>query len=103
LADEVEKMLSDDIDEGIPVLGRRNWLLLLGLVFVFVGIAVIIVATAVLGSSGSVGGVILIGPFPIVFGAGSESSWLIAVGAALSIISLALFFILNRRAKRLNH
>ena len=93
-------MLSEDRDEGIAVSGRGFGLLLLGIALVFAGIAVIVVATVVLGGSGSVGGVILIGPIPIVFGAGPEAGWLIAVGIAFTIISVALFLVLNRRARR---
>ena len=95
-------MLSEDRDEGITVSGRGLGLLLLGIALVFIGISVIVVATVVLGGSGSVGGVILIGPIPIVFGAGPEANWLIAVGGALTIISLVLFLVLNRRARRFN-
>jgi uncharacterized membrane protein len=70
-------------------------------VLIFIGIAVIIVATVLLGGSGIVGGVILIGPIPIVFGAGPEAGWLITVGAVITIISLVLFIALNRRVRRI--
>ena len=60
------------------VSSRLLGLVLLGITLVFVGIAVLIVASMVLGGSGSVGGIILIGPIPIVFGAGPEAVWLIA-------------------------
>ncbi len=67
-------MLSeDDEKEGIAVSSRLFTLLLLGLALVFVGVAVIVVTSVVLGGSGSVGGVILIGPIPIIFGAGPEA------------------------------
>lgn len=91
-------MLNKDEEEGTVVLGKSSLLLLLGLALVFIGIAVIVIATIFLGGSGSVGGVILIGPISIVFGAGPEAGWLIAVGAAITIISLVLFVVLNRRA-----
>ena len=63
-------------DDGISISGRLFGFLLLGIVLVFVGIAVLVVASIVLGESGSVGGIILIGPIPIVFGLGPDSAWL---------------------------
>ena len=89
-----------DEDEGIAVSSRLLGLVLLGITLVFVGIAVIIVASIVLGGSGSVGGIILIGPIPIVFGAGPEAVWLIAISVILSVISIVLFLIMNRRVRR---
>lgn len=94
-------MLNKNEEEDTVALGKNSVLLLIGLVLVFIGIAVIVVATVLLGGSGSVGGVILIGPIPIVFGAGPEAAWLIAVGAVITIISLVLFIALNRRVRRI--
>lgn len=93
-------MLNKDEEEHAFVLGKCSFLLI-GLALVFIGITVIVVAAVLLGGSGSVGGVILIGPIPIVFGAGPEAGWLIAVGAVITIISLVLFIVLNRRAIRI--
>ena len=95
-------MLSDEEaeDEGIGVSSRLLGFLLLGIALVFVGIAVLAVASLVLGGSGSVGGVILIGPIPIVFGAGPDAGWLIAVSVILTVISVVLFLVLNRRNRK---
>ncbi|MCW3984468.1 MAG: DUF131 domain-containing protein [Candidatus Bathyarchaeota archaeon] len=96
-------MFSEESSEGgVAVSGRVMSLLLAGFVLVFVGIAVIVVASLVFGNGGSVGGVILIGPIPIVFGSGPNAAWLIGIGVVLTIISVAAFFILNRRTKRSN-
>ncbi|NLF88548.1 DUF131 domain-containing protein [Candidatus Bathyarchaeota archaeon] len=74
----------------------------MGISLVFVGIAVIIVASVFAsGGSSSVGGVIFIGPFPIVFGTGPDAAWLIALGLVLAIISIILFQVMNRRVKRI--
>ncbi len=89
----------EDEEEGFAVSSRLLALLLAGISLVFVGIAVIVVASIVLGS-GSVGGVILIGPIPIVFGAGPDALWLILISVVLSVISIVLFLVLNRRARR---
>jgi uncharacterized membrane protein len=95
-------MLSDQEveDVGISVSSRLLGFLLLGIALVFVGIAVLVVASLVLGGSGSVGGVILIGPIPIVFGAGPDAGWLIVVSIILTIVSLVLFLVLNRRSRK---
>ena len=95
-------MLSDEEaqDEGIGISRRLLGFLLLGITLVSVGIAVLVVASVVLGGSGSVGGVILIGPIPIVFGAGPDATWLIAVSIILSVLSMVLFLLMNRRTRR---
>ncbi len=95
-------MLSDEEaeDEGIGVSGRLLGFLFLGLALVFVGIAVIVVASVFLSGSGSIGGVILIGPIPIVFGAGPDAGWLIAISIILTAISIVLFLVVNRRPRR---
>jgi uncharacterized membrane protein len=95
-------MLSDDEteDEGFTFSSRLFSFLILGIALVFVGLAVLVVASVVLGGSGSVGGVILIGPIPIVFGAGPDAAWLIAISTILAVASIILFLVMNRRRKR---
>ncbi len=89
-------------DEGVGVSSRLFSLVVLGISLVFAGVAVIIVASVFTGGgSGSVGGVIFIGPFPIVFGAGPDAAWLITLGVVLAIISVVLFLVMNRRVKRI--
>jgi uncharacterized membrane protein len=87
--------------EGVAVSSRLFGLIVLGISLVFVGIAVIIAVSALSGGSSSVGGVILIGPIPIVFGAGPDGAWLIVLSVVLTIISVVLFLIMNRRIKRI--
>ena len=86
-------------EEGIGISGRLLGFLLLGITLVFAGIAVLAVASLVIGGS-SVGGIILIGPIPIVFGAGPDAAWLIAVSIILTVVSVVLFLIMNRRTRR---
>lgn len=95
-------LLSDEEaeDEGIGLSGKLLGFLLLGIALVFVGFAVIVVVSVVLGGSGSVGGVILVGPIPIVFGAGPNASWLIIISLILTAVSTIMFLILNRRHKK---
>ena len=94
-------MAVQGVNKGFVVSSRFLALLYMGIVLVFIGIAIIVVASVVFGSSGNVSGVILIGPIPIVFGSGSDSGWLIAISVVLTIISLVLFLVINRKAKRI--
>jgi uncharacterized membrane protein len=87
-------------DEGIGLSGRLLGFLLLGIALVFVGIAVIVAVSVVLDRSGSLGGIILVGPIPIVFGAGPDAGWLILISIILTAISVISFLILNRRQKK---
>ena len=95
-------MLSDKEaeDEDIGISSRLLGFLLLGIALVFVGIAVLVIASLVLGGSGSVGGIILIGPIPIIFGAGPDAGWLIAISIILTVLSVVLFLVLNRRNRK---
>ena len=86
--------------EGMAVSSRLLGLIILGISLVFAGVALIIAASALSGGSSSVGGVILIGPIPIVFGAGPDAAWLIVLSVVLTIISVVLFLLMNRRVKR---
>jgi uncharacterized membrane protein len=87
-------------DEEISVPNRFFNLLILGIALVFVGIAILIVVSAVFGSSGSIGGVILIGPIPIIFGLGPNAIWLILIGIVLTILSIAIFLVIYRQSER---
>jgi uncharacterized membrane protein len=89
---------SENGEEGIAVSSKFVQLLILGFAIVIIGLIVVFVAAALGGGSASVGGVIFIGPFPIVFGAGPDAAWLIAISVALAAISLFIF-IMMRRAK----
>jgi len=66
----------------------------LGMLIIFSGFLVVIVG-AVLGAGGSTssGGFILIGPIPIVFGSGPNSSMLASVTLAISAIMIAVYLV----------
>ena len=85
--------------EGIEVSSRFFNLIILGIALIFVGIVVVVVASVVLGS-GSFGAVIFIGPFPIVFGLGPNATWLILIGIILSVVSVIIFVVMNRRLSK---
>jgi uncharacterized membrane protein len=64
----------------------------------FVGLMLVAIAAIVSqGGSTSFGGIILIGPVPIVFGAGPGAQWLILFAIILAVLSVIMFLILRRR------
>jgi uncharacterized membrane protein len=91
----------DEQSDGITVSSRYFLALMIGFAMVFLSFILLAVAIALSsGGSGSVGGVIFIGPIPIVFGAGPDSNWLIIISIIIAVVTLALFVIYSRRAKR---
>ena len=83
--------------EGITISSRLFGFLILGIALVFVGIVVLVVVSVFLGGSGSVGVVVFIGPFPIVFGSGPNATWLILLGIIIAVVSVVVFWVMNRR------
>ena len=93
---------NDGETDGIEVSSKVFWLLIFGFILIFVGFAVVVISSFALGGSGSAGGVILIGPIPIVFGAGPDASWLILIGVIITVLSVVSFLVLNRRSRENN-
>ena len=87
-------------EEGIELSGKLTWILLLGFVVIFIGVILVAFASMLGGNSSSVGGIIFIGPFPIVFGAGPGAPWLVALGVILAAIIFILLFVMRRRIGR---
>jgi len=76
-------------------------LFFIGFFIILVGIIIMIVAALLFGEgTGSIGGFILIGPIPIVFGAGPEATWLALFAIILGILCTVLFFILRRKSSK---
>lgn len=78
---------------------RFMMLFFIGFFIILVGI-IVTVAVALLFGEGaaSFGGFILIGPFPIVFGAGPGAAWLALFAIILGILSVILFLLLWRKS-----
>jgi len=87
----------EDEDEGITISSRLFGFLILGIILVFVGIVFLVVVSLFFGGSGSVGVVVFIGPFPIVFGSGPNATWLILLGIIIAVVSVLVFWVMNRR------
>ena len=71
------------------------YLLFVALGMIFVGIFLLMISSSLNGING--GGVILIGPIPILFGTGTNSTPLILIGAAVTIFALVFFAFTLRR------
>src|SRR3972149_4560354 len=85
-------------EEGIAVSSRLFSFLILGFVLVFVGVAVMLIATVLYGGgSANVGAVIFIGPFPIVIGAGPDVTWIILFSLILAVLNIVVLLVMNRR------
>ncbi len=87
----IEDKKEPEADEGIEVSSRLLMVLFLGFAVIIIGIILVAAASFLAGGSSSVGGVIFIGPFPIVFGAGPNAAWLITIGIVIAIVMLVLF------------
>jgi uncharacterized membrane protein len=90
---------NDDDEGGVVLSGRLMSFLLFGVALIFIGIVVLLAVSLLLGGSASVGGVIFIGPIPIVFGAGPDAGWLILLSVILAAVSVVLFLVMGRRRK----
>jgi uncharacterized membrane protein len=72
--------------------------LLVGFAIIIVGVVLLVLASVLGGGSASAGGVIFIGPFPIVFGVGPDATWLIGISLVIAVLMLVLFFVWIRRS-----
>jgi uncharacterized membrane protein len=92
----------ENVEEGVTVSGRFFLLLISGFVLVFVGIAVILIASVFYGGGSASGGVVIfIGPFPIVIGAGPDVTLVVLFSIILAVLSVVVFLVMNRRMRRL--
>jgi len=72
-----------------------------GFVLMFVGIILMMVAAALYGTSTVSGGaVILVGPIPIILGAGPHAFLAVLLATALTIFCLIFFLTLRKRARK---
>jgi len=91
----------ETVEEGVTVSGCFFLLLILGFVLVVVGVAVILVAAVFYGGVSASGGVVIfIGPFPIVIGAGPDATWIVLFSIILAVLSVVVFFVMNRKIRK---
>jgi len=81
---------------------QKFWMLfVLGLLLILVGFLILMIATMLSSeASASFGGFIMIGPFPIVFGAGPEAAWMVLFAIVMAVLSIVIFFVLHREIRR---
>ncbi len=66
----------------------------LGLLLIIVGIILIIIAFFKIGRGGRGGGILLIGPIPIIWGSDRESlGWVVLIGLILFIIYIIFIYL----------
>ncbi len=82
----------------------RNFLILfvIGFFIIFAGIIILIVAMVLSGGSANFGALILIGPLPILVGAGPEATWMVLLAIVLAVLSIIIFLISRRETKKTN-
>jgi len=89
------------VEEDVSLADRFFLLLIVGVILVFVGVAVVLIAAVLYsGGSASAGVIIFIGPFPIVIGAGPDATWIVLVSVILAVLSVVVFLVMNRRMRR---
>lgn len=81
----------------------RKFLILfvIGLVIIFIGVVVVIVAALLSGDLLDFGVVVIIGFFPIVVGVGSEKSLTIFFAMILVALGIIMFLLMRRKAEKM--
>ncbi len=73
-------------------------LIIVGFIVMFVGLVLVAIAAVLSqGGSTSTGGIIFIGPVPIVFGTGPGAQWLILVAIILAALTIIMLLMLGRK------
>lgn len=75
-------------------------LFFVGFFIILLGVIILVVGALLYGGSNiNIGGFILIGPIPIVFGAGPEAPWLVVFAIILGVLSIILFLVFWKRGR----
>ncbi len=93
----------DSGQDGDATFKGLSILFLLGFLVILIGMILMIAATVFSGvqnGSWGAGGVIFIGPFPIVFGVGPEAHWLVLISIILAILSIVMLILMRKQALR---
>lgn len=94
----VEDNFPESDQEENALSGKFLLLLGLGFALVLIGVIIILAAVIFLGkASTSANVVIFIGPFPIIFGSGVDTGLIIVLSIIIAVVSIMLFFIMNKK------
>lgn len=87
---------------GEETSGIRKFRLLfiLGSLIVLIGVVILVVAVMLSGGSVNFGGIVIVGPFPIIVGAGTDISWVVLLAIILAFLNFAIFLIMRREMKK---
>lgn len=86
-------------EEASTVNVAATWLLVSGFILMFAGIIILIAASAFQGNMDiSGGGIVFIGPIPIIFGTGPNALLAILLASVLTIIGFLVFFWLRKKS-----
>ena len=90
--------VNDRLDSRMPL---AAWIFSIAFAMIVIGI-ILIAAGSFSGNNGGVsgGGVILIGPIPIILGTGPYSFSLIVLSVVLTVFALAFFLLLRWKIRR---
>jgi uncharacterized membrane protein len=73
------------------------WLFLLGFLLLFVGFIFLALAILSLNGQAGFGGIIIVGPIPIIVGYGEDAPWLVLLAIVLTVVCLVTFTIFWKR------
>ena len=94
---ELKKLQAKEANDEVKIAATPMWLFFVGFVLMFVGVSILFVASALQGNVDiSGGGVIFVGPIPVIFGAGSHAYLAIFLAAILTIIGFIVFFLMRK-------
>lgn len=93
----VEKLQVKEANDEVKTATTPVWLFLAGFVLMFTGVCFLFAASALQGNVDiSSGGIIFVGPIPVIFGAGSHAYLAIFLAAVLTIIGVVIFFLMRK-------
>lgn len=90
------------VNDGSSVFQRLLMFFVIGFFMICAGIIILIVAVVLSNGYTGFGVLIFIGPFPIVIGAGPQTTWMVLFVLVLAILSITMFMILHRKNKDAN-
>lgn len=78
-----------------------SWISIASFAMIVIGMILMAMASFTQGQGApSIGGIILIGPIPIILGGGPESTWLILLGLMITVVAIVAFLLVRRKMYR---
>jgi uncharacterized membrane protein len=75
-------------------------LIMIGFATILTGMIILIIASFLSSGNSSFGAFILIGPIPIIIGAGPEAQWLVLFAIIITVISVITLWAMRKRTSR---